>query len=110
MALGGNLGQKSASDKRHTGSQVRVRKRNVQKQRRLRRVVNNELCCRVEVRRLLLSRARKRTIVTAVGGVVEGVAGLAVISARGGGCLSHLLLAVALKLVHGGDGDGVAQS
>jgi hypothetical protein len=52
-------------------------------------------------------RARKRTIVTTVGGIVEWIASLAVISARGGGGLSHLLLAVALKLVHGGD--GVAQ-
>jgi hypothetical protein len=51
-------------------------------------------------------RGRKHTIVTAVGGIVERVARLAVISARGGGGLSHLLLAVALKLVHGG---GVAQ-
>jgi hypothetical protein len=46
MALGGNLDQTSAADRRHTEAQVRVRarKRDVRKQRRLGREVSRVPC------------------------------------------------------------------
>lgn len=52
----------------------------------------------VYMRRQLL--AGVLTIVAAIRGIVERIARLSVVPPRGGGRLAHLLLAVALELIH----------
>lgn len=66
--------------------------------------------CDSEQRRVRSSQPGGRTIVAALGRVVERVAGLSVVATRGCRCLAHLLLPMALEvdLIHGGG--RVAQS